>query len=375
MINEDRLINEFLELCTISSESKFEFDLAQVLVKKLKDIGCSVYIDNSQEKTGSNTGNVIAKLEGKNKEAVKILFSSHMDTVKPGEGVKPTLDNSIIRSEGETILGGDDKGGIAAILEALKVIKESRINHGDIYIVFTVCEEIGLLGAKGLELSKINVDIGYVLDSDGSPGVIISKGPAQDKINIEVHGKAAHAGLCPEEGINAIAVAARAIAKMKLGRIDEETTANIGMISGGKAANIVPEYAKMEGEARSLDIEKLNKTTEEIVEITKKVADKYKAKLVIDVERVYPAISLREDELVIKIASNAAENLGYQRIIKSTGGGSDANIFNGFGIPTANLGIGMNKVHTTDEYIEIKDLVNSSKYLVEIIKETGGILI
>jgi tripeptide aminopeptidase len=371
LVNAERLINEFIEICKISSESREEKNLALVLKEKLEAIGGQVEIDNTQEKTGSNTGNLIAKFTGNQPKAPGIFFSSHMDTVQPGVGVEPVVENGLISSKGETILGGDDKGGITAILEALRTIKENNLPHGDIYTVFTVCEEVGLLGAKSIDLLKLPVEMGYVLDSDGAPGVIINRGPAQDKINITVHGKAAHAGLCPEEGINAIAVAARAIAKMNLGRIDDETTANIGVIRGGKASNIVPELAQMEGEARSLSVEKLDQVTAEIVNITQAIADKYKARLELDVERAYSAINLDEDELVIKFAALAIANLGFTKALKATGGGSDANIFNGFGIPTANLGIGMEKVHTTEEIINVTDLENSAKLVCEIIKLVG----
>ena len=196
MVNKQRLIDEFLELVQIDSPSSKEGKVAQVLVKKLEEIGCEVIIDNAGEKTGGETGNVIAKLKG-NREGKTVLFSSHMDTVSPGEGIKPIIDEAkgIITSDGTTVLGSDDKAGIAAILEGLRNIKENNIDHADIQVVFSIWEEGGLHGAKNLDYSKIDAEYAFVLDSGGSPGEIIVKAPAQDAIKVKITGKPAHAGL------------------------------------------------------------------------------------------------------------------------------------------------------------------------------------
>ena len=217
MVNKQRLIEEFLELVQIDSPSSREGKVAQVLVKKLEEIGCEVIIDNAGEKTGGETGNVIATLKG-NRNGKKILFSSHMDTVSPSIGVKPIIDeaNGIIKSDGTTVLGSDDKAGIAAILEALRTVKENNIEHSDIQVVFSIWEEGGLQGAKNLDYSKIDAEYAFVLDSGGSPGEIIVKAPAQDAIKVKIIGKPAHAGLQPENGISAIMVASKSYRKYEI---------------------------------------------------------------------------------------------------------------------------------------------------------------
>jgi len=367
MINQERIVKEFMELVRIDSETRNEREIADILKRKLNNLGLSVIEDDAGTKIGGNAGNIIANLPG-NKEELKLLFSSHMDTVQPGKSVLPLIENGIIKSEGDTILGADDKAGISAILEMLRVLKEENIEHGPIQIIFTVAEEGGLNGAKNIETNIINADVAFVLDSSGSAGHIVVQGPAQNQLEASIKGKSAHAGLAPEEGINAIQIAARGIARMKIGRIDEETTANIGVIKGGKATNIVPDRVDLEGEARSLNRDKLNKQSQHMVECLERAVKELGGKAQINVELNYPEISLSEDEKVIIIAKEAAKNLGFSVSLDKTGGGSDANIFNGYGIPTANLGCGMEKVHTTEEFITVENLVKNAHYLVEIVK-------
>ena len=234
-----------------------------------------------------------------------------MDTVSPGVGIKPIIDevNGIIKSDGTTILGSDDKGGIAAILEAVRIIKENNIDHGDIQIVFSIWEEGGLFGAKYLDYSKINADFAFVLDGGGAPGEIIVKAPAQDSINVKIKGKPAHAGVCPEEGISAIMVASRAIEKMKLLRIDEETTANIGIIKGGIATNIVMPELEILAEARSLDDSKLDAQTKHMVDIFKQAAADFGAEIEIKTKRIYGAFNVDENDEIVKLLKKVFTNM------------------------------------------------------------------
>lgn len=370
MVNKQRLVEEFLELIQIDSPSSKEGAVAKILVDKLKNLGFDVYIDEAGVKAGGETGNVIATLKG-NRPGKTVLFSSHMDTVSPGEGVKPIIDevNGIIKSDGTTVLGSDDKGGIAAILEAVRIIKENNIEHGDIQIVFSIWEEGGLFGAKYLDYSKINPDFAFVLDSGGAPGQIIVKAPAQDKISVKIKGKPAHAGLVPEEGISAIMVASRAIENMNLLRIDEETTANIGTIKGGVATNIVMPELDILAEARSLDNSKLDAQTKHMVDTFKKAAADFGAEIEIETERMYGAFSVDENDEIVNMLKKVFSNMGMEAKVASTGGGSDTNILNANGIKAVNLGIGMKKAHTLEEYIAIEDLINSARMVVEIVKE------
>ncbi|QXM06830.1 M20/M25/M40 family metallo-hydrolase [Crassaminicella indica] len=367
MINKERIVNEFLKYVQIDSPTKREGQFANFIAKELKNIGLEVHIDNAGEKVGSDTGNVIARLEG-SKDIEPILFSCHMDTVSPGEGIKPVVKDGVIYSDGTTVLGGDDKAGIAAVVEALKVIKEKNIEHGPIEVVFSIYEEGGLFGAKNLDYTKIQSKRAFVLDSGGDPGQIIIKGPAQDKINAKIIGKPAHAGVCPEEGISAIQVAARAISSMNLLRIDEETTANVGVIQGGKVTNIVCPEVEIKAEARSLNNEKLDKQTAHMVKCLEEAAKEFKAEVEIDTKRMYSAFSIDEDDEIVNIVRKACENIGLKPFTQASGGGSDTNILNGHGIKAVNLGIGEKKPHTLEEHLKIEDLVNSARLVVEIIR-------
>ncbi|AKL93615.1 peptidase T [Clostridium aceticum] len=367
MVNQERLVQEFLELVQIDSHSGKEGKIAEVLKKKLQDLGLEVYIDDANERIEGETGNLIARLKGTGK-GDPILFSCHMDTVKPGEGVKPVIKEDVIYSDGRTILGADNKAGIAAVLEGVRVIKENHLSHSDVEIVFSIWEEGGLFGAKNLDYSKISAKYGFVLDSGGSPGEIITVGPSQDKVNAKIYGKPAHAGIAPEEGISAIMIAARAIENMKLLRVDEETTANIGVITGGEATNIVTPLVEIKAEARSISEEKLDAQTAHMVQAFEKAAADFGGKVEMDVERMYPSFSIEEEEEVVKKVKEAFHQLGIEAYITSTGGGSDTNILNGNGIKSVNLGIGEKKPHTLEEHIHIKDLVNSAKMVAQIIK-------
>ncbi|QEK13322.1 M20/M25/M40 family metallo-hydrolase [Crassaminicella thermophila] len=367
MINQERVVNEFLKYVQIDSPTKSEGKFAKFIAEELKNIGLEVHIDDAGEKVGSDTGNVIAKLKG-TKDSEPVLFSCHMDTVSPGVGIKPVIKDGVIYSDGTTVLGGDNKAGIAAVLEALKALKENNIEHGLIEVVFSIYEEGGLFGAKNLDYKKIESKRAFVLDSGGDPGQIIVKGPAQDKINAKIIGKPAHAGVCPEEGISAIQVAAKAISNMNLLRIDEETTANIGVIQGGKVTNIVCPEVEIKAEARSLNNEKLDRQTSHMVECLKKAAEEFGAEVEIHTERMYSAFMIDENDEIVNTVRKACENIGLKPFTQASGGGSDTNILNENGIKAVNLGIGEKKPHTLEEHLKIEDLVNSAKLVLEIIK-------
>ncbi|TEB06697.1 Carboxypeptidase G2 precursor [Pelotomaculum schinkii] len=372
MVKSERILNEFLELVQVDSVSGKERDMADLLKRKLSEIGLEVSEDNAGREVGSDTGNIIGKLPGKSGAPV-LLLSAHMDTVEPGSGVKPLIDGELVRSSGDTVLGADDKAGIAAILEVLRLVREQNIEHGGLEVVFTIWEEGGLFGSKNLDYSQLAATAGFVLDSDGPPGTIVTRAPWQDHIGATITGRSAHAGINPEQGINAIMVASQAIAGMKVGRIDEETTSNIGIISGGKATNIVPDSVTIQGEARSLVHAKLTAQTSHMCETLQKAAGKFGAKAKIVVDRQYDGFRLDEQSLPVRLASSAAKNLGLTASLKNTGGGSDANSYNSKGIPAVVLGIGMSKVHTTEEFISLADLSGNARYLLEIVRATQAL--
>ncbi len=365
MVNQNRLLEEFLRLIQIDSPSKGERRVADYLKARLTELGFEVEEDQAGKQFGGDAGNVIARLKGGRPE---LMFCAHMDTVQPGEGIVPRLNDGIITSAGETILGGDDKAGVCAILEALQVLRENHLPHPGLVVVFTVAEEGGLRGAKALDIAALGAEMGYCLDAGGPVGTVINRGPAQDQFTAVISGRAAHAGISPEDGISAIQVAAEAIMRTRLGRIDPETTANIGLISGGQATNIVPERVELKGEARSLDENKLAKQTRHMRETLEEVSRKRGAKLTMDWVPSYPALNLPAESPVIRLAVKAFQRLGIVSRVSQTGGGSDANIFNSKGLPTANLGIGMEKVHSCEEFIRVKDMVDMARFLLQVVE-------
>ena len=368
MINQERMIDQLLELVQIDSPSGKEGAVAQRLEEILTDLGMTVTFDNIHEKLGTETGNLIATLKGTT-QGTPILFSSHMDTVQqPGESVKPVIDGDTIKSDGSTILGSDDKAGITAFIEAIRVIKENNLPHGDIQAVFTIWEEGGLFGSKYLDYSLVKAERAFVLDTGGPIGSGNNQGPAQDKIEAVFKGKAAHAGVAPEEGISAIMMAAKAIDNMKLLRIDEETTANIGVIEGGKATNIVTPEVKIVAEARSLNNDKLDAQTSHMVKAMEDAAAAFGGTVEVKTERLYSAFKLEADSPLVKMAEGIFATMGVTADIGPSGGGSDTNHFNNNGVPAINLSVGMDKAHTLEENIKIADLVKAGEMVVEIIK-------
>lgn len=375
MVNKERVLNEFFELVRITCRTKAEREVADTLKNKIAAYGWEVSVseDDVGQKIGGNCGNMFFYFKGNVSGAPRLLLSAHLDCVEPSAGVEPVLKDGIITSAGDTILGGDDKAGVVAIMEALRVIHEQNLPHGDIQVVFTVAEEGGVNGSKNMDPSWLKADFGFALDSSGAPGKIVTEAPGQNKIDVIMHGKTAHAGLAPEEGINAIVVAGKALAELQQGRIDEETTANVGLIKGGGATNIVPDKVEIFCEARSRNPEKLAEQTKRMVDTFERVAAANGAKAEVSVKKAYGPFVLVADSAAVQTAVKAAEAVGLTPTIESTGGGSDANFFNTYGVPTAVLAVGMSKVHTTDEYIKEADLYRTAEWMVAIIQAAAAI--
>ena len=373
MIQEQRLVDEFMALVKVDSVSGHEQEISKVLKEKFGALGLSVEEDDAAEKTGYGSGNLFMMLEADGAEGAPVIFfTSHMDTVAPGAGIKPQLDDDgYIRSDGTTILGADDKAGLAAMLEAVKVLKEQGIPHGPVQFVITVGEESGLYGARAMEAGRLKAKFGYALDSNGRIGDIAVAAPTQAKITMKVNGKSAHAGVNPEDGISAIQVAAKAIARMPLGRIDHETTANIGRFEGGGATNIVCDFVKLDAEARSIVQDKLDRQVEAMRTALESAAADYGATAEFDSEIIYPAYRYTDGDPVVELAKAAIESVGRTPRTFHSGGGSDANIFNGLGVPTVNLAVGYEHIHTTKEQIKVADLVKTTELVVQIVKLAG----
>ncbi len=286
-----RLVDQFIAMVKISSPSRQEGDFAAYARKELEALGFSVEFDSAGDQAAGETGNLIATLEG-SKNVEPLMFCCHMDTVTPCTNIQPVIADGVIRSNGTTILGGDDKAGIAAIFEGVRRSQERGVEHGLLQVVFTICEEVGMHGAKGLDYSKVMAKRVFVLDAEGPLGQIAVQGPSKDTIKAVIHGRAAHAGLSPERGVSAIQVAARAIERMQLLRIDAETTANIGTISGGVATNIVAEQVDVLAEARSLFNEKLDAQSAHMKACFENAAQEFGVTVDVDIQRSYAALKL-----------------------------------------------------------------------------------
>ncbi|WP_226037912.1 M20/M25/M40 family metallo-hydrolase [Aquibacillus saliphilus] len=370
-INQDRLVNEFIELVKIDSETKSEAMIAEVLKKKFEALGLEVHEDDSKIQTGHGAGNLICNLTGTKNGADTIYFTSHMDTVVPGKNIKPSIKDSYIVSDGKTILGADDKAGLAAMLEAIRVLKEKEIEHGDIQFIITAGEESGLVGARALDTSYINAKYGYAIDSDGKVGNIIVAAPTQAKVNAIVKGKTAHAGVAPEKGVSAITIASKAISKMPLGRIDSETTANIGRFQGGSQTNIVCDHVEILAEARSLVPEKMEAQVNKMKQAFEEAAEEMGGSVELDTYIMYPGYKHAAGDHVVEIARKAAKAVGRDSELRQSGGGSDANIIAGHGIPTVNLAVGYEEIHTTNERIPVEELVKVAELITSIAQEAA----
>lgn len=365
MINKERLLSTFLDYVQIDSESTHEGAIAARVAEDLKAIGCQVSTDGSAAQTGSETGNLYCTLPG-NTDGEPILFAAHMDTVVPGVGVKPILENGVIRSSGDTVLGGDDKSGIAAIVEALRTIVEQNLPHPTIETIFTVCEEIGLRGSRHMDYSKVTAQKAAVLDSSGDAGKIIVAAPGQYKLSATVIGRRAHAGVAPEEGVSAIQVLCEAVFNMKLLRIDEETTANIGTICAQYATNIVPERAELIGECRSRRDDKLEAQGKHMMDCLQAACDKFGATLEGGLTKAYSAYSYTQDDPFVQELMAACRKAGLEPTLAASGGGSDANNMSANGLKALVLGTGMTKVHTVHEEITIKNLEDTAALVLAI---------
>lgn len=369
VLNKDRIFEEFKELVAIPCHSTKERQIFEVVKAKLEALGFNVEEDDAASKLDSECGNMWAFLPGNKAGATKVLLSGHLDGVEPCGGTTVVRKDGILYSDGTTILGSDDKSGVVAILEGVRMILEENAEHGDIQVLLTIAEEGGVNGSRCMDKSKLNADVGYALDSEGAPGEIIVGAPGQYKYSIKVIGRTAHGGMEPEKGINSVMVAAKALAEVKrYGRIDEETTANIGIINGGIATNIVPALVEIQGDARSRNSEKLIAIRDEIVNTICTAVEKQGAKAEADVVLKYNSFLVDENSKVVELAKDACTQFGFEPNVGLTGGGSDANFINAYGVPCVILGTGMSNVHTVDEYIKEEDLYNSALMVYGILK-------
>lgn len=369
LINSERMTDLFLQLVHIDSGSENEAEICQFVAERLRELGAEeVTIDNASEKIGGTGGNVLARFKG-TVNASPILLSAHLDTVAPTKGIRIIRTETEIKTDGMTILGADDKAGVALILEAIRTLRERNLPYPPIEVVFTIREEKGLLGAKVFDKSKLKARYGIVVDGSGEPSDLIVGSPTHFRFEAIFHGKAAHAGVEPEKGINAVAMASAAIAAMNWRRLDEDTTANVGVIEGGQAMNIVPDKCKVVGEFRSHDPQRVEGLISQWKQICEQVAQKFGGKVELTVEKTFDAIRLSPDEPIVKAAVKAVQSLGLTPNLKRMGGGTDGNVFVAHGIQCLVLPTGGEDPHSPNEKLILTKFHKMGEILVQTILE------
>tara|TARA_Y100000758_G_scaffold302281_1_gene269859 strand:- start:260 stop:1345 length:1086 start_codon:yes stop_codon:yes gene_type:complete len=360
MINRDRLVKTFCELARIDSPSGEEEEMAKEIIKRLENLGFKTKRDSY--------GNVIAS-DGRSDP---ILLSAHLDTVEPGRGIKPSIDGDRIVSDGTTILGGDCKAGISAILEALESVSEDGEEHRPVELAFTREEEIGLVGARNLDFTLINAKEAIVFDGEGPVSQITASSPTYIGFDIEITGRAAHAGVEPEKGLSAIQIAADIISRLPQGRLDENTTFNVGNIEGGTVRNAVPENTTIKGEFRSTSLESLDGLRVQIADVLKEVRDLYPDALVDDhLHTEFETYTLTNDDPATLRTKNALASIGLDPTMKPSGGGTDGNVFRLNGISSVVVGMADHGMHTVREFVTIPDLVDAAHLCEALLRDVA----
>ena len=368
--NEQHLLSQFLRYVTTDSPSLREGRFAALVQTAMRQTGISgmaASFDRPPKQLGGQTGNLIARVPGA-APGPTLLLSAHLDTVMSNAGIKPRVSGGVVTAGGAPILGADDKAAVACIVEALRVIHERKVLHPPLEIVFTFGEEIGLLGVRQLNLRSLRAKLGFVFDSNGPVGEIVARAPSHDRLRATITGVPAHAGANPEAGVSAIQIAARAIARMRLGRIDRLTTANIGVIQGGRATNIIPECVELRGEARSHDPARLSRQVQHMCECLHQAATELQGGIEVEVERQYESFHLTRSNQVVKLAMAAARQAGVEPRLVASGGGSDANILNARGIASVVMAVGYHEPHSRNESIPVAELSRLTNLIVALVQ-------
>ena len=369
------VVDLFTDLAALPSPPGDERAVADVVIRYLRDLGLSVDEDDAGEKVGSTMGNIFCRIEPSDGAGTPLFFCAHLDTVPPEGPIEPVVEEGIIRNAGGTILGADNKAAVATMLEgARRVLAENR-PHSGIELLFTPKEEVGLLGAAAFDHDRLRARVGYVYDQAAPIGDVILGAPHSQALQVRFHGRAAHSGMYPEEGRSAIAAAARAISDLRLGRVDEETTANVGIIDGGTAGNIIPEWCTLDAEARSHDERKLTDLVQEMLDTFSFAAGLEDCDVETKVSKSYRGYRFKRNDQVVRIAHAALERAGYTPSYGLSGGAADANVFNERGLACLNLANGMQDIHTPDEWIAVDDLegmVEVTLALVDVARDADA---
>jgi tripeptide aminopeptidase len=350
------LLDHFLELCAIPSPPGEERPIADRVLAYLRELGLDPEEDDAGQRVGATAGNVLCRVPGANGSGTPLFFCAHLDTVPPSGPIEPVIEDGLVRNAGGTILGADNKAAVAVMLEAARRIVVDDRSHAGVELLFTPKEEVGLLGASAFDVTRLEARAGFVYDQAATIGEIIVGAPSAKALSVRFHGRPAHAGMYPEEGRSAIAAAARAVADLRLGRIDEETSANVGLVEGGSARNIIPEWCALEGEARSHDDAKLADLVQEMLDTIAYAAAVSDCTVETDVVEQYRGYRFGPDDPAVRIAVEGLRRSGFEPRTATSGGAADANVFNAQGLACVNLANGMAEIHTPDEHIAVDDL-------------------
>ena len=366
----------FTELAAIPSPPGEERAVADRVRGYLEGLGLEVEEDDAGERIGSNAGNLLARVPAtEGNGGVPIFLCAHLDTVPPTGPLEPVVDDGVVRNAGGTILGADNKAAVASMLEAARRILAERRPHAGFELLFTPKEEVGLQGAKAFDASRLQAETGFVYDQGAPIGGVVLGAPYARQIEVVLRGRAAHAGMAPEEGRSAIAAAARAIADLRLGRLDDETTANVGLINGGTAKNIVPERCTFSIDVRSHSEQKLSDLVREMLETITFAAALEQCEAETTVGESYRGYRFDRGDLPVTLACSALRRAGIEPELGFTGGGADANVFNERGKACVNLANGMMEIHTPDEHIAVADLermVDVTLALLDVARMADG---
>jgi tripeptide aminopeptidase len=349
------VLDLFLELAALPTPPGEERAAADVVLRYLRDLGLDADEDDCGASIGSTMGNIYARLQP-TAPGTPIFLCAHLDTVPPSGPLDVVVEDGVVRNAGGTILGADNKSAAAAMLEGVRRVLAEGIPHAGIELVFTPKEEVGLIGAYAFDQTRLHADVGYVYDQAGPIGEIILGAPWSQSMEVRFHGKAAHSGMFPEEGRSAIAAAARAIADLRLGRVDDETTANVGTINGGTAGNIVPEWCTFLAEARCQDEDKLHDFVQEMLDAFSFAATAADCEVETTLRKSYTGYRFKQSDDVVQLAATALSRCGHEVTYALSGGGADANVFNEHGRRCLNIANGMTDIHTPNEHISVADL-------------------
>lgn len=369
------LLDLFLEICAMPSPSGQERAVADRVGAYLTELGLEWDEDDAAARLDGNAGNIYCRLPGTNGGGSPIFLCAHIDTVPPEAPIEPVVEDGVVRSAARTILGSDNKAAVVVMLEATRQILAENRPHAGVELVFTPQEEVGLQGAGAFDHTRLVARTGFVYDQGAPIGEIVLGSPHGRLLDFRFHGRAAHAGMTPEEGRSAIAAASRAIADFRLGRIDEETSANVGLISGGTARNVVPEWCSFQAEVRSHDERKVTELVREMLETAGFAASLAECEVESEVRPSFPGYRFRESDPPVQLAATALRRAGFEPSYALSGGGADANVFNARGLTCVNLANGMAEIHTPDEHIAVADLdamVEVTLALVNAAAETKG---